>query len=185
MTSAMPPVFTIETVQSQHESRFVRAARRSTEIHHPWIAPPRSSAAFRQHLVRYGRADQQSYVAVAKDSGDLIGCVHLNEIVHGALESAYMAYFVFVPYQGRRLMAPVLAQVIEKAFMQHGLHRLEANIQPANQASKALVRSLGFRLEGFSPRYLFIDGAWRDHERYALTVEDWAGAHRPDGPVPQ
>jgi ribosomal-protein-alanine N-acetyltransferase len=69
-------------------------------------------------------------------------------------------------------MTEALSGVVEVAFAQLDLHRLEANIQPANQSSRALVQRLGFRLEGLSARYLFIDGAWRDHERWALTVED-------------
>ncbi len=101
--------------------------------------------------------------------------MHLNEIVHGALEWLYLAYFAFEPYQGRGLMSQLLAGVIDRAFDRHRLHRVEANVQPANSASKALVERLGFRLEGFSPRYLKIGGQWRDHERYALTVEDWTG----------
>lgn len=167
-------MFTIEPVQAGHEAAFLAAARRSMRLHHPWISPPRTAAGFRQHLRRYDSPDQASYVAVAEDRS-LIGCVHLNEIVHGALESAYLAYFVFVPYERRGLMARVLARVVDLAFDHHELHRVEANIQPANRASKALVERLGFRLEGFSPRYLKIGGEWRDHERYAITVEDWRG----------
>lgn len=167
-------MFTIEPIQARHETAFLEAARRSVRLHHPWISPPRTVAGFRQHLRRYEAPNHASYVAIA-DDGSLIGCVHLNEIVHGALESAFLAYFVFEPYQRRGLMSQLLAGVVDRAFDQHGLHRVEANVQPANQASKALVERLGFRLEGFSPRYLKINGRWRDHERYALTVEEWTG----------
>jgi ribosomal-protein-alanine N-acetyltransferase len=52
------------------------------------------------------------------------------------------------------------------------LHRVEANIQPNNAASIALVKRCGFRLEGFSPRYLKIAGEWRDHERWALLADE-------------
>lgn len=66
-----------------------------------------------------------------------------------------------------------LESVIRLAFREYGLHRLEANIQPENRRSIELVQSLGFGLEGYSPRYLKIAGRWRDHERYALTTEEW------------
>lgn len=168
-------MFTIEPIQALHEIAFLESARRSMRLHHPWISPPRTAAGFRQQLARYEAPNQASYVAVAEDRS-LIGCVHLNEIVHGALQSAFVAYFVFVPYNGRGLMTSVLADVLDIAFETHGLHRVEANVQPANRRSKALVQRLGFRLEGFSPRYLKINGRWRDHERYALTLEEWWGA---------
>jgi ribosomal-protein-alanine N-acetyltransferase len=69
-------------------------------------------------------------------------------------------------------MTAAISQVIDFVFGENQLHRLEANIQPNNSASLALVRKLGFRKEGFSERYLFVDGQWRDHERWALTAED-------------
>lgn len=61
-----------------------------------------------------------------------------------------------------------MSVVIRRAFGELKLHRLEANIQPGNVASIALVRACGFALEGYSPRYLKIGGRWRDHERWAL-----------------
>ena len=67
-----------------------------------------------------------------------------------------------------------LGLALGHAFKTLRLHRLEANIQPANLASKRLVEGLGFRLEGLSPRYLKIGGRWRDHERSrAILREDW------------
>ena len=73
-------------------------------------------------------------------------------------------------------MSEALEQVLDHAFELLGLHRIEANIQPGNAPSIALARGAGFRLEGFSPRYLLIGGQWRDHERYAITVDEHAAA---------
>jgi ribosomal-protein-alanine N-acetyltransferase len=69
-------------------------------------------------------------------------------------------------------MSAGLDLVVERAFGELGLHRLEANIQPKNRRSIELVRRAGFRCEGLSRRYLQIAGRWRDHERWALTVEE-------------
>ncbi len=113
-----------------------------------------------------------------KSGGDLIGVVNIDSMIRGAFQSGYLGYYGFVPHVGRGLMREGLSQVIGRAFRQLELHRLEANIQPENKGSIDLVRGLGFRLEGFSPKYLKVCGRWRDHERWAILAEEWKGSSR-------
>ena len=115
---------------------------------------------------------------VCTETGELAGVIHISEIVRGGFQSAYLGYYAFVPYAGQGYMRAGLEKVVERAFSEHHLHRVEANIQPGNSRSIKLVKSLGFRCEGFSPRYLKIARRWRDHERWALTVEDWKKSSR-------
>ena len=89
----------------------------------------------------------------------------------GAFRSAYLGYYAFTPHENQGLMAEGLGLAIADAFRRLRLHRLEANVQPGNKASLRLVRRLGFRREGYSPRYLKIAGRWRDHERWALLAD--------------
>ena len=71
-------------------------------------------------------------------------------------------------------MPTALALAVDHAFTAGGLHRIEVNIRPENTAIRRVVEKLGFREEAYHPRYLHIDGAWRDHIGYALTIEDVA-----------
>ena len=98
--------------------------------------------------------------------------MNISEIVRGAFRSGYLGYYAFTPYAKRGLMTEGVSLVIGDAFRRLGLHRLEANIQPANKVSIRLVRRLGFRREGSSPRYLKIRGRWRDHERWAVLADE-------------
>jgi ribosomal-protein-alanine N-acetyltransferase len=70
-------------------------------------------------------------------------------------------------------MTAGLRAVLGAVFGELGLHRVEANVQPGNARSLRVVRRLGFEKEGFSRRYLKVDGDWRDHERWALIAENW------------
>lgn len=152
---------------------FVSAARRSRSLHGRWVSAPNTAAMYDKFISRLSSPSFLSYLICNRDDS-LIGVVNISEIVRGAFRSAYLGYYAFVPHDGRGLMRAGLARVIAKAFRHHGLHRLEANIQPDNTRSIRLVRSLGFQCEGYSPRYLKINGRWRDHERWAVTQETWA-----------
>jgi ribosomal-protein-alanine N-acetyltransferase len=119
------------------------------------------------------RAEFLAAVRRRSHVGHLICRRDTGEIVGGVFRSGYLGYYAFVPHAGHGLLREGLALVITEAFRRRRLHRLEANIQPANRRSVRLVRGLGFRREGFSPRYLEIFGRWRDHERWAILTEAW------------
>jgi len=91
--------------------------------------------------------------------------------VRGAFQSAYLGYYALEPNAGEGYLREGLQQVISHAFGKLKLHRLEANIQPGNQRSIALVKGIGFKHEGYSPRYIKVCGRWRDHERWALLAD--------------
>ncbi len=162
----------VSQIQPENEDHFLDAVVRSRGLFEDWVDPPSNSDRFAEHLAKYSTDNNFSYLARDSDA-QLIGCININEIVRGAFQSAFLGYYAFSPNNGRGLMKQAMALVISEAFGQHQLHRLEANIQPGNAASIALIKSLGFRLEGHSARYLRIAGEWRDHERYAITVEEW------------
>jgi ribosomal-protein-alanine N-acetyltransferase len=159
-------------VEAGDEAPFLKAVWRSRPLFGTWVAPPDSSEKFADHLRKCSTERCYSFLARTAD-GSLIGCINLNEIVRGFFHSAYLGYYAFEPNQGKGLMKKALSSVISRAFGELGLHRLEANIQPENSRSIGLVKSLGFRLEGYSPRYLKVGEEWRDHERYAITSEEW------------
>ena len=109
---------------------------------------------------------------MSRESNELLGVVNVNEIIRRSFQSGLLGYYAFSPHGGHGYMREALYALVTQAFGSFSLHRLEANIQPQNEKSIALVRSLGFRLEGFSPRYLKVAGRWCDHERWALLAED-------------
>ncbi len=106
------------------------------------------------------------------EDGAIVGQCSLGEIIRGPLQQAFLGYWVGRAFARRGYMTRALRLVLAHAFEELRLHRVEANIQPQNAASIALARRVGFRREGFSPRYLQIQGAWADHERWAMTVEE-------------
>ena len=165
---------TLLTTPSQRDQvDFLEAVRRSRALHRPWAYPPSTPERFATWLARLDTERNASWLVRRRDDDTLVGVINLNEIVGGSFLSGYLGYYAFRGQERQGLMHEGLSDVLAEVFGPRKLHRVEANIQPENEASIALVQGLGFRQEGYSPRYLKIGGRWRDHERWALLAEDW------------
>ncbi|WP_328630018.1 GNAT family N-acetyltransferase [Streptomyces lycii] len=169
------PRVAIRHLEAEDADEYTACVRASQELHHPWISLPRTREDFTAYLQRFDGLGRKGFVICERDSGRLAAGVAINGIEYGSFRSGSLGYGAFAHAAGRGLMTEGLGLVVRHAFDALALHRLEANVQPGNEPSRRLVRRLGFRLEGLSPDFLFINGAWRDHERWAVTTEMLAG----------
>jgi [ribosomal protein S5]-alanine N-acetyltransferase len=166
------------------QEEFLELMRISRAFHKPWASAPTDEDRFAAYLADARRPDFEAMLVCRIEDGAIVGFFNLSQIVRRGLQSAYLGYSVGKPFAGQGDMREGLELVLRYAFTTLRLHRVEANIQPGNKASIALARGGGFRREGFSPRYLKIGGRWRDHERWAILVEEWRERAGLDG-VPE
>lgn len=157
---------------SEDCDEFLAVTRDSAEFHRPWVDPAKTPERFLEYLRTRDGITNDGFLLRDLDSGRIVGLININCIIRGFFQSAFLGYWAARDGCRRGCMTEGLRLVCRHAFDQMGLHRLEANIQPDNLPSIALVRRCGFRLEGFSPRYLRIAGEWRDHQRWALLADD-------------
>ncbi|WP_320778586.1 GNAT family N-acetyltransferase [Streptomyces sp. CRN 30] len=157
-------------------AEFTARARESKDLHHPWLFPPDDAEAYARYAGRLiDDPTKAGFLVCERETGAIAGFININNIVEGGFLSGALGYGAFAHAAGRGLMREGLGLVVAHAFGPMRLHRLEINVQPGNAASIALARACGFRLEGFSPKMLHVDGAWRDHQRWALTAESARG----------
>jgi [ribosomal protein S5]-alanine N-acetyltransferase len=161
----------IRPIRPADEAEFLRRVRASRSLHRPWSYPPATAHAYRE-LVGEGRANDARIVVCRNDDGAIVGYFGLGQIIYGSFRNAHLGYYALEPFAGQGFMREGLELVLRYAFGDLRLHRVQASIQPGNARSIALVRGAGFRKEGLALRYLKIGGLWRDHERWAITVED-------------
>jgi ribosomal-protein-alanine N-acetyltransferase len=146
----------------------------------PWaeMNSPRAYLYVYRDMKRAARRGESMPFAVClrDDEGRdrLVGHLNLGNIVRRAFASAYVGYWVDSRVAGRGVIPTALALAVDHAFGAGGLHRVEVNIRPENGPSRRVVEKLGFREEAYHPRYMHIDGKWRDHLGYAMTSEDVA-----------
>lgn len=145
----------------------------------PWEAtiPPDSSErvpTFAQMVARM-RAEARAGRAlpfVTTLDGALVGQLTVGGITWGSLRAAHIGYWVDRDQAGRGLTPLAVALACDHCFGVLSLHRIEIVIRPENAASLRIPAKLGFRHEGRRPAFLHIDGAWRDHEVFALHAEE-------------
>jgi ribosomal-protein-alanine N-acetyltransferase len=164
---------TVRRVQADDGADLVTANLGSIGLHEPWVSPCRDQGAFLAYLKSCDGERKIGFIVRERAGRRVAGVINVSEIVRGFFQSACLGYYGMAGFSGRGLMSQALAQVVSHSFTDLALHRLEANIQPDNAPSLALVRRLGFRKEGYSPRFLRIGGEWRDHERWALLSDEW------------
>ena len=160
---------TLRLLSRADQDEFLGLVAASADLHHPWMSLPATPQEFWAYLTRFDHVTAEGLLVCLRRTGTMAGLVNINNIIRGRFQNGSLAYAAFAPTAGQGYMAEGLGLVLRYAFERLRLHRLEAQIQPGNHASIGLVRRLGFRREGYSPELLFIDGAWRDHEQWAIT----------------
>jgi [ribosomal protein S5]-alanine N-acetyltransferase len=155
------------------------ARRRSAAWLRPWDAtvPPGAAArpsTFRtlvRRLHKQARAGSTYPFAIEVD-GRFAGQVTVNNIVRGSAQFASVGYWLDHQYAGRGVMPRAVALVVDHCLTTAGLHRIEVAVRPENSNSLRVVEKLGLREIGYAPKFLHIDGDWRDHRIYAITREE-------------
>jgi ribosomal-protein-alanine N-acetyltransferase len=142
--------------------------------------PPDSGArptTFRALVRRLGRMARDGHAlpfAIEVD-GEFAGQITVNNIVLGSARFCSVGYWIGEEYAGRGLVPLAVAMVIDHLFLTERLHRVEIAIRPENTNSLRVVEKLGIQRCGLAPRYLHIDGAWRDHVLFGITAEEVPG----------
>jgi [ribosomal protein S5]-alanine N-acetyltransferase len=171
---AMASAVHLREPSAEDATEFLALVAASRAFHKPWVEPPGDRHAFAA-LIRRNRGDDfQAYLVARRSDDAIVGAVDFSQILHGTFRNAYLGFYALGDHAGHGYMTAGVGLALGHAFTELGLHRVEANVQPRNERSKALLGRLGFRQEGFSPRYLKIGGRWRDHERWAILAEEWA-----------
>jgi ribosomal-protein-alanine N-acetyltransferase len=138
----------------------------------------RGRKQFGEFLRRDGRGGAYSFLICRREDGVIVGSIGLFNIVRLRVQTAFIGYLVGAPYMRRGYATEAVQLLLRFAFRTLKLHRVEASIQPHNQASLAVVNRAGFTCEGYSRRLVKIGGQWRDHERWAILAEDWRKSRR-------
>jgi ribosomal-protein-alanine N-acetyltransferase len=104
--------------------------------------------------------------------GEIVGQLNVANILHGSVSSCVIGYWIIPEVAGKGITPTAVALAMDYVFKVVGLHRVEIDIRPENEASVRVVEKLGLRHEGLKKNYIHINNAWRDHLVFALTSDE-------------
>ena len=104
----------------------------------------------------------------------IVGIINFTQFSRGASESCVVGYSLAESAQGKGYMSEALSAAIDYVFDELGFHRIMASYMPRNQRSGALLKKLGFTVEGYARDYLLINNQWEDHILTSLVNHNWS-----------
>ncbi len=137
---------------------FIRLTQASVRLYQNLASAITTQKQFAEYIKQCSKSDFEGLLVCRKKDHVILGSINLSQISRGGFKSAYLGYQIGAPFAGQGFMTEALRLVLNYAFKHMKLHRLEANIQPGNNPSIALVRRAGFTKEGYSRKYLKISG---------------------------
>ena len=150
------------------------ALYKASRKHFSGLAQPKSDRHSYDQLLSEAEKDTTEWFFICRKSdGAIAGTITLSQIFRKGFQNAYLGYLLGASFTGKGYMTEAVALILRFAFVDLKLHRIDANVQPDNEPSLAVLRRNEFTREGFSRKYLKIGGRWRDHERWAMIREDW------------
>ena len=155
------------------------ALYRSSRDHFKGLASSRYTRdRFDEMLLASTQGTNAAFLVCSTKDDGIVGTLNLSQIFRKLFQNAYLGYQLFAGHTGNGYMTEAVALALRHAFVDLKLHRIEASVQPVNKRSIAVLERNGFVKEGFSRRYLKINGRWRDHERWAILKEDWTAGRK-------
>ena len=160
-------------------AEFVALRRGSRKFHERWEPIPRAGldpwgdSGFDLEMEMRETARTRRFLVCRLADGVIVGRLSMSGIERGIQQSCHFGYWMGEEFTGKGYMSEAVRLGLRHAFYALKLHRVEANMQPHNEASRRVVMAAGLKQEGYSPKYLKIRGKWADHERWAVTKEGW------------
>lgn len=163
----------LRSPNSDDFAEFTTLNKASRKFHRNLVNPPLDEKSFAGFLQRNELETDCCFLICRSEDDAIVGGMALSQIFRKGFQNAYLGYYLAEKYTGKGYMTEAVNLILRFAFKELKLHRIEANVQPENKASIAVLQRCGFTREGFSRKYLKVGGRWRDHERFAIIVEDW------------